>query len=497
MKSQMSLLDEKDESYSFLSQQEFAHINPANVFVGMTSSNLMYENGKGLVFNNNNNRYGRFGLFIDSNVPTDRLLIEFKGKMMFQQEYKQNPINQYRYYGCPKPGVLFQDATGLSIAIDGRYIGTEASFIRPSCKPNVKFSPIIIKGTNSMHFAGFAMEPIKSGSELTVDWNWDSHHPVHKIIANNQNELTESEAKFLLTVVDMISQRGIECGCNSPQDCILTRMKKVAEELTSSNSSGNNSISNTPDEMIYYSAREERKLQGAMSLIEKLEKQHYSKKRKRHQSVEDEEVQSNSTLRSRSSSISSSAKDQTSQNELSPTTMALPNLPAKRLYVTPSKKLLKRYLMQKHYHLSTSTTSSPPLSASSSPKIPSDMPMSPVNSEPPSRQSPELLHQQLPVVVKESKVKLAQFRVQIPTSDDMSVITARSSSYSGQVFESMMTVNSTTTTPITPLTGVMPTQPASLSQPQPPTSTRATPVTAKPLVKKLSFADYKKKQKPK
>jgi hypothetical protein len=248
-------LCQHDEQCSFLTSQEFNHITPAKVTV-----KFAYENQKQKFYG-----FSKFGLFAEAPIPRDRFLIEFVGDLMQLEDYKRNPINQYRYFGCAKAGVLFYEKLGL--AVDGRLVGSEASFIRRSCRPNVKVSAVVVDD-QVIRFAAFATEPIKSGSEITMGWDWDPRHPVTKLLEHGPDALNKVERECLLRTSNMIRERGMDCACNSQQDCVVTQMRRAG--MVANDRPGSSPI-------MGYSAREERKIQGAMSLIDKLEKK---KKRK-------------------------------------------------------------------------------------------------------------------------------------------------------------------------------------------------------------------------
>lgn len=261
----------EDDSCSFLGTQEYASIKPIRASVRFTSDNLK------------NKFYGfsKFGLYSEVSAPRDRYVIEFVGKAMPIDDYKSNRINQYKHFGCPKPGVLFH--AGIGIAIDGRCFGSEAAFIRRSCTPTVKFSPVVVGG-KSLHFAAFALEQLRPGTELTMAWEWDPRHPASKLESEDEDsiELGKAERECLLATAQMLADRGVDCACNLGQDCILMKMKRLGSRGANfrTTRNGNQERSEAGNPSVGYSAREERKLQGAMELIDKLEQQQNKRKRK-------------------------------------------------------------------------------------------------------------------------------------------------------------------------------------------------------------------------
>lgn len=247
--------------------------------------------------------FSRFGLFLESSVPRDRYLINYVGQVMTLEQYKSNPVNQYRQFGCPKPGVLFHPS--LPICVDARLVGSKARFIRRSCRPNCKISTVVVDKTE-VKFAAFSTESIEAGSELTIAWEWDQKHPARKLIEGaTPDQLTKQEKLFLEHVAEMANQRGAECACNLPAgECILARMKKIngapprATRMGNKSRRGNDSGdtdgtsgvygTEMTDSAAFYSKREARKLQSAMELIERVSRNEETKRRRKEESKEPE-----------------------------------------------------------------------------------------------------------------------------------------------------------------------------------------------------------------
>lgn len=168
--------------------------------------------------------FSQHGLFSESYIPKNNCVINYLGEVMMQEHYKSNHINQYREFGCPKPGVFFHPS--LPICIDARLVGSQARFIRKSCRPNCEVQTVVID--NHVNFIVFSTEDINPGSELTLAWTWDPHHPVQKLLASNSKALTASERLFLVSSAYIITQRGAHCACKLNQnECVLAQMKKI------------------------------------------------------------------------------------------------------------------------------------------------------------------------------------------------------------------------------------------------------------------------------
>lgn len=287
-----------DESTSYLSLTEYNSIKLPTVSVKLTSDHPKQK------FSG----FSRYGLFLTSPVSRDRFIIEYAGLVMSPTQYKSFPINQYRHFGCPKPGVLFHST--LPIVVDARKVGSDARFLRRSCQPNCKVCTVIVDDTHVV-FAVFPLEHLKANTELTIPWEWDPQHPVRKLLdgSSTLDQLSKEERNFLVHSADMIQQRGSDCACNLPAgECALGKMKKALGNPLRITRTGaktraaRNSIldgpanlleehdrslqhlhpehSDDPPSISFYSKREARKLQNAMALIEKLNKDPQQKRRK-------------------------------------------------------------------------------------------------------------------------------------------------------------------------------------------------------------------------
>lgn len=259
---------------SFLSPQEYSRIQPVPLFVRPVGSTA--SAGNKFKFGG----FSKFGVFTSSDSSTiarGRYVSGLFGEQMLQIDYKKDPINQYRFLGCPKPGVVF--VPGANIAIDGRRMGNEGLLFRPNCtSPNLKISTIVV-GNKDVFFAAFSCDPVKPGEELSIPWEWDEKHPIQKLINVVEDiELAPEERFCLARTYDFVKQRGIECACSSGPDCILGKLKSIKNsELTvRTASSGQPPVSPVNDGG--FSAREQRKLQGTLSLIDKISED--SRKRK-------------------------------------------------------------------------------------------------------------------------------------------------------------------------------------------------------------------------
>lgn len=202
-----------DKDISYMSLSEYSKI----VKPKMTLK-LFQENPKSKFCG-----FSKHGLVANQAIQKDRFIIEFVGHVSHKDQYKQDPINQYRVHPVPKSSVLFHPT--LPLVVDGRLVGNDARFMRRSCAPNCKVATVVVNNTDII-FVVFATEPIKPGTELTLAWEWDTHHPVQKMIHGVEvDQLTPQEKQCIGNTVETILQR-TECSDATNSPCIIQKMKK-------------------------------------------------------------------------------------------------------------------------------------------------------------------------------------------------------------------------------------------------------------------------------
>ncbi|CUM51941.1 unnamed protein product [Debaryomyces tyrocola] len=227
----------------------------------------------------------RSGLFItdkalkyekEITIPQETPIIEYLGEIDLFDNYVDDQVNQYSAFGTPKPKVLKvnlnilsaeEDDKSLEIVSDSRFVGNESRFIRKSCPTtsNCKIKPIYIPETNSFRLLVVTSKPIVLNSntneeELRIDWEWDRLHPIRKMYATkktNAEELTETlkfdqfsdqDKAYLITSIDHILHF-VECGCCTASSgiiqsgCAIFKVKKATSYLLRSTRKASN-ISN-------------------------------------------------------------------------------------------------------------------------------------------------------------------------------------------------------------------------------------------------------------
>lgn len=189
-----------------------------------------------------------YGLYADNPIAKGELIGEALGEIVAGERYRNDPINQYRSLGTPKPGVRALPAP-LNLVLDQRGFGNETRFARNSCHPNAVLRPIIFgkKGGGNaasadepaLFFGLFASREIRGREEISVAWDWDDEHIVHALqpilaahlkspSTNVPGLATYLQPRFA-GVLMHLSSVFYTCACSAKKDCALAQMARVAE----------------------------------------------------------------------------------------------------------------------------------------------------------------------------------------------------------------------------------------------------------------------------
>lgn len=135
-------------------------------------------------------------------IGRDRFIFEINGEVFTKEEFQQDPINQFRALGCPKPGVI--SVPHLALFVDCRRWGSGGIFLRKSYKPNVRLEPRLVD--NELRVFVFAIEAIKPGTELTISWDWHPSHPIWKLSSVDADSLSMLEQDTLDTLSYLLDE---------------------------------------------------------------------------------------------------------------------------------------------------------------------------------------------------------------------------------------------------------------------------------------------------
>lgn len=206
----------------------------------------------------------KFGLYItdnsatpgvDTTIPAGSTVIEYLGEIDFLELYKANPANQYSVWGTVKPKVsivsmkLFDDEPPVELVIDARFVGNESRFIRKSCPAaaNCRIMPIYVPQLKAFKFLVVTSKPITlkgdaMEEELRIAWEWDELHPIRQLLPTSEAvdpkevkkfEDFDEDNKFLLISCVEAILNFTDCGCNtaSASQCAIFKIKKATSYL--------------------------------------------------------------------------------------------------------------------------------------------------------------------------------------------------------------------------------------------------------------------------
>ncbi|KAG7662161.1 SET3 [[Candida] subhashii] len=199
------------------------------------------------------NGISRLSLFISSlnsdslTIPENTPVIEYLGEIDMFSSYCCDRVNQYPLWGTTKPKVLKTSIPNgddkVDVVLDSRFVGNESRFIRKACPiaANCRIQPIYIPEKNMFRFIVVTSKPItlkaeSHDEELRLPWEWDPLHPILKLYENKSTEkfenLTNLEKSALITYVDNILHFA-ECGCStsSYSTCAIFKIKKATSYL--------------------------------------------------------------------------------------------------------------------------------------------------------------------------------------------------------------------------------------------------------------------------
>lgn len=207
----------------------------------------------------------RLGLFILSHNITDKQLIipkgtpviEYLGEIDMFMNYKNSPISQYHIWGTPKPKIVRTTLKLLEddrrdVVLNLRFFGNESRYIRKSCPlaSNCKIKVIYVPQLNEFKYIVVTSKDITlskevDSEELRLEWEWDRDHPIKKLYKEaNQDDmeslkfdqLSDKEKSFLISCVDNLLNFS-ECGCCSASsngiinECAVFKVKKATSYL--------------------------------------------------------------------------------------------------------------------------------------------------------------------------------------------------------------------------------------------------------------------------
>ena len=169
---------------------------------------------------------------IPSNVP----LMELNGQIGFQSAYCSDAENRYEEFSSPLPFVLFHPQ--LPIYIDTRKEGSQARYVRRSCRPNATLETYLSGGTE-YHFWLVSDREIAVGEQITIQWDFrfpnDKKARILRLLglvdeeAGDQPELNVDESEYQQISAwlhSVLSEYG-GCACDLGKECAFNRFHRI------------------------------------------------------------------------------------------------------------------------------------------------------------------------------------------------------------------------------------------------------------------------------
>lgn len=222
--------------------------NPKQKYVGISKKGLFISDSAGA----------------GSSIPAGTPIIEYLGELDFLQLYMLNTVNQYSVWGTVKPRVVRVDLKtdmtlkSFPVVIDSRFVGNEARFIRKSCmrSANCTIRPVYITNKSMFRFLVVTTRDIELrgediDEELRIDWEWDDLHPIKQMLQKVDGEIhelkkfddfDEEEKNTLVTGINTMLNF-VECACNTStlnSHCSIFKVKKATSYLMRSTRKASN-----------------------------------------------------------------------------------------------------------------------------------------------------------------------------------------------------------------------------------------------------------------
>lgn len=169
---------------------------------------------------------------IDKDVP----LMEVNGEIGFQNTYCSNPENRWDEFTSPLPFVLFHPL--LPLYIDTRREGSEARFVRHSCKPNATLETYLSAGSE-YHFWLVSDRQIAAKEQITIPWDFrfpnDKKTRMFRALglgddaagAHPEPSLDDIGYRELATWLHLVLSEHGGCACNLGTECAFARFHRT------------------------------------------------------------------------------------------------------------------------------------------------------------------------------------------------------------------------------------------------------------------------------
>lgn len=174
---------------------------------------------------------------IDKDVP----MMELNGLVGLQREYCEDTENHWSELCAPMPFVFFPPS--LPLYIDTRKEGSNARYVRRSCKPNAQLDTYLDNDTE-YHFWLVSDRPIAANEEVTLPWDFkfpgQKLERMIRLLGLDEEEtnghyvsdIDQSEYMKLSEWIPRILSEYGGCACDLGGDCAFARFSRnYAEKL--------------------------------------------------------------------------------------------------------------------------------------------------------------------------------------------------------------------------------------------------------------------------
>lgn len=167
---------------------------------------------------------------IDKDVP----LVEVNGQIGFQAAYCAEPSSKWDELTSPLPFVLFHPL--LPLYIDTRKEGSEARYVRRSCKPNAILETYLSTGSE-YHFWLVSDRKIAAKEQITIPWDFrlpnDRKARIMRVLGLEDDDdgahtetVDDEEYQTLAAWVYRVLTEYGGCACNLGPECAFARFHR-------------------------------------------------------------------------------------------------------------------------------------------------------------------------------------------------------------------------------------------------------------------------------
>ncbi|KAK4458483.1 SET domain-containing protein 3 [Cladorrhinum samala] len=170
-------------------------------------------------------------------IDKDTPLMEVNGHIGFQRLYCADPANRWGELTSPLPFVFFHPL--LPLFIDTRREGSDARYVRRSCRPNAMLETYLSREPQTYHFWLVSDRPIAAREQITIPWDFripnNNKERILRLIGLS-DEAADSETDADLDAEEYQNLRGWihnvlsefgGCACNLGADCAFARFHRT------------------------------------------------------------------------------------------------------------------------------------------------------------------------------------------------------------------------------------------------------------------------------